>query len=76
MKNVIWASLLAVSAAMVAGCQGGEPATTPGTAQTIQAQVVESQQQQVARESCDPRARFMREKQLWYRLKSWAASSR
>ena len=47
MKNVIWASLLAVSAAMVAGCQGGEPATTPGTTQTVQAQVVESQQQLV-----------------------------
>jgi RND family efflux transporter MFP subunit len=47
MKNVIWASLLAVSAAMVAGCQGGEPASTPRTAQTVQAQVVESQQQQI-----------------------------
>jgi RND family efflux transporter MFP subunit len=47
MKNVIWASLLAVSAAMVAGCQGDEPATTPGSAQTTQARVVESQQQQV-----------------------------
>ena len=47
MKNVIWASLLAVSAAMVGGCQGGEPASIPGTAQTVQAQVVESQQQQV-----------------------------
>ena len=41
------AGLLAVSAAMVAGCQGDEPATTPGSAQTTQARVVESQQQQV-----------------------------
>ena len=31
MKNVLWASLLAVSAAMLAGCHGGEPATTPAT---------------------------------------------
>ncbi|MGA8740748.1 MAG: efflux RND transporter periplasmic adaptor subunit [Terracidiphilus sp.] len=47
MKNVILASLLAVSAAMVAGCQGGEPATTQGNTQTVHAQVVESQQQLV-----------------------------
>ena len=47
MKNVILASLLAVSAAMFAGCQGGEPTTTQGITQTVQAQVVESQQQLV-----------------------------
>ena len=47
MKNVLWASLLAASAAMIAGCHGGESAATPGTAQTMQARVVESQQQQV-----------------------------
>jgi RND family efflux transporter MFP subunit len=46
-KNVILASLLAVSAAMVAGCRGGEPATTQGSTQTVQARVVESQQQLV-----------------------------
>jgi len=47
MKNVLWASLLAASAAMIAGCHGGESAATPGTAQTMQARVVESQEQQV-----------------------------
>ena len=47
MKNVLWASLLAASAAMIAGCHGGESAATPGTVQTMQARVVESQQQQV-----------------------------
>ena len=47
MKNVLWASLLAASAAMIAGCHGGESAATPGTVQTVQARVVESQQQQV-----------------------------
>jgi RND family efflux transporter MFP subunit len=47
MKNVLWASLLTASAAMIAGCHGGEPAVTPGTVQTMQARVVESQQQQV-----------------------------
>ncbi len=47
MKNVIWASLLAASAAMIAGCHGGETAATPGAAQTMQARVVESQQQQL-----------------------------
>lgn len=47
MKNVLWASLLAASAALIAGCHGGESAATPATAQTVQARVVESQQQQV-----------------------------
>ena len=47
MKNFIWASLLAASAAMIAGCHDGESAATPGTVQTVQARVVESQQQQV-----------------------------
>lgn len=47
MKNLIWASLLAASAALVAGCHGGESATTPSTVQTVEARVVESQQQQV-----------------------------
>jgi RND family efflux transporter MFP subunit len=47
MKKVMWASLLAASAAMIAGCHGGEPAATPRTVQTMQARVVESQEQQV-----------------------------
>jgi len=47
MKNVLWPSLLAASAALVAGCHGGESATTPAAVQTVQARVVESQQQQV-----------------------------
>ena len=47
MKNVVWASLLAVSGVMIAGCHGGESAATPGTVQTMQARVVESQEQQV-----------------------------
>ena len=47
MKNLLWASLLAVSAAMIAGCHGGESAATPGAVQTMQARVVESRQQQV-----------------------------
>ena len=45
MKNVMWASLLAASATMIAGCHGGESVVTPGTVQTMQARVVESQQQ-------------------------------
>ena len=45
MKKVMWASLLAASAAMIAGCHGGEPAATPRTVQTMQARVVESQEQ-------------------------------
>jgi len=47
MKNVVWASLLAASGVMIAGCHGGESAATPGTVQSIQARVVESQEQQV-----------------------------
>ena len=47
MKNVGWASLLAASGVMIAGCHGGESAATPGTVQTMQARVVESQEQQV-----------------------------
>ena len=47
MKNVVWASLLAVSGVMIAGCHGGESAAKPGTVQTMQARVVESQEQQV-----------------------------
>jgi RND family efflux transporter MFP subunit len=48
MKNVVWASLLAASGVMIAGCHGGESAATPGTVQTMQARVVESQDQQVS----------------------------
>lgn len=47
MKNILSAGLLAVIAAMAAGCHGGEPAVTPGAVETMQAQVVESRQQQV-----------------------------
>ena len=46
MKIFLEASLLAASAAMMAGCHGGEP-TSPVAVQTMQARVVESQQQQV-----------------------------
>jgi RND family efflux transporter MFP subunit len=46
MKIVLGASLLAVSAMMMAGCQGGESAS-PAALQTAQAYVVASQQQQV-----------------------------
>ncbi len=48
MKNVIWLSLFAASAALIAGCHGGESASTPATTQTVEARVVESRQQQVA----------------------------
>jgi RND family efflux transporter MFP subunit len=47
MKNLLWLSLLAASAALIAGCHGGESATTPATIQTVEARVVESQQRQV-----------------------------
>jgi RND family efflux transporter MFP subunit len=47
MKYIFSASLLAVSAAMIAGCHGGESASTTGTVQTMQARVVESREQQV-----------------------------
>jgi RND family efflux transporter MFP subunit len=46
MKIVLGASLLAVSAMMMAGCQGGESAS-PAAIQTAYARVVASQQQQV-----------------------------
>ncbi|MGA3161974.1 MAG: efflux RND transporter periplasmic adaptor subunit [Terracidiphilus sp.] len=45
MKIVLGASLLAVSAMMMAGCQGGESASP--VIQTAQARVVESKQQEV-----------------------------
>ena len=46
MKILLGASLLAVSAAMMAGCHGGESASQ-AVVQTMQARVVDSQQQQV-----------------------------
>jgi RND family efflux transporter MFP subunit len=46
MKVLLRASLFAVSAAMMAGCHGGESASQ-AVVQTMQARVVESQQQQV-----------------------------
>ena len=48
MKNVLWLSLFAASAALIAGCHGGESAATPATIQTVEARIVESRQQQVA----------------------------
>jgi RND family efflux transporter MFP subunit len=47
MKSLLWATLLAASGVMIAGCHGGESASTPGTVQTVQARVVESQEQEV-----------------------------
>ena len=46
MKIFIGASLLAVSAALLAGCHGGESATA-GVVEAVQARVVESQQREV-----------------------------
>ncbi len=46
MKLVLSGCLLAVSAAMMAGCHGGESAS-PAAVQTMQARIVESQQQQL-----------------------------
>lgn len=46
MKVLLGASLLAVSATMIAGCHSGET-KSPAAVQTAQAQVVESRQQQV-----------------------------
>jgi RND family efflux transporter MFP subunit len=43
----MWASLLAASAAMIAGCHGGESGAVQGAAQTTQARVVESRELQV-----------------------------
>jgi RND family efflux transporter MFP subunit len=45
-KNVLRVTLFAASAAFIAGCHGGESAS-PVAMQTMQARVVESQQQQV-----------------------------
>jgi RND family efflux transporter MFP subunit len=47
MKYIFSASLLAASVAMIAGCHGGESAATTGTAPVMQAQVVESHEQEV-----------------------------
>ena len=47
MKNLLRTSLLVTSAAMIAGCHGGDPAAAPMATQTMRARVVESQQQQV-----------------------------
>ena len=49
MKSLFWASLLAASAGIMAGCHGHETVETPGNVQTVQARVVESRQQQVPR---------------------------
>jgi RND family efflux transporter MFP subunit len=46
MKKLLWAGLLVASAAMIAGCHGGD-SVSPSAAQTMQARVVESQLQQV-----------------------------
>ena len=46
MKTVLRASLLAVTAAMVAGCHGADSAS-PAVVETVQARVVESQVQEV-----------------------------
>jgi len=47
MKNLLWSSLLAASAALIAGCHGGESTAAPSIPQTVEARVVESRQQQV-----------------------------
>ena len=47
MKNVLWLSLLAASAALIAGCHEGESTAAPSIPQTVEARVVESRQQQV-----------------------------
>jgi RND family efflux transporter MFP subunit len=47
MKNVLWLSLLAASAALIAGCHGGESTAVPSAPQTVEARVVESRQQLV-----------------------------
>jgi RND family efflux transporter MFP subunit len=47
MKNVVWASLLAASGVIIAGCHDGESAATPGAVQPAQARVVESQQEEI-----------------------------
>ena len=47
MRNVFRRSLLAASAAFIAGCQGGQPAGSSATVQTVEARVVESQQKEI-----------------------------
>ncbi|MGA7109674.1 MAG: efflux RND transporter periplasmic adaptor subunit [Terracidiphilus sp.] len=47
MKNILWASLHAASASLVAGCHDGTSVITPVTVQSMQARVVESRQQQM-----------------------------
>ena len=47
MKNLMWAVLLSVSIAMLAGCRESQPVATPGPVQTMQAKVVVSREQQV-----------------------------
>lgn len=46
MKNVLWVSSLAVSAAMITGCHGGGP-SSPRVVESMQAHVVESRQQEM-----------------------------
>ncbi len=47
MKRVLWSSFLAASAAVIAGCHGGESTAALPAPQTVNAQVVESRQQAV-----------------------------
>lgn len=47
MKNVLWASMLAASMIVTAGCHSSESDATAGTVQSVQARVVRSQQEQV-----------------------------
>ena len=47
MKSLVLASLLTASTAIIAGCHDGATAIAPGNIQTMQARVVESQEQQV-----------------------------
>ncbi|MGB6720595.1 MAG: efflux RND transporter periplasmic adaptor subunit [Terracidiphilus sp.] len=47
MKSFLQVVFLAVSAAMIAGCHGGDVAAAPAVVETMQARVVESRQQQV-----------------------------
>lgn len=47
MKSHIWVSLLGAGAVMMAGCHGNDPVAANAPAQTTQAQVAESREQQV-----------------------------
>lgn len=47
MKDIFFASLLAASSALVAGCHGGASSATPVAVQTVQARVVQSQEHDV-----------------------------